>query len=128
MSRSLHEGPNSLGLSRDGSNVTVGTSTQELEPFVRDHERLSRQHLAQRCDRLGRESREVRERLVAHLAVLAKRAPEQVAPRLRRTGLRLVLAHHFRDMHRSIATCHKAMMTYMSFKVKYYLGYTTSSR
>ena len=105
----------------------MGTSTDKLEAFVRDHERLSRQHLAQRCERLGREGGEVRERLVAHLAVLAKRAPQQVAPRLRRTGLRFVLAHDLCDMHRTIATCHKVIITYLSFNVKYYLGYTTSS-
>jgi len=31
-------------------------------------------------------------------------------------------------MHRSIATCHKVIITHLSFIVKYYLGYVTSSR
>ena len=69
----------------------------------------------------------MRERLVAHLAVITKRAPQKVAPRLRRTGLGLVLAHHLCDMHGTIATCHMVIITLLSFRVKYYLGYITSS-
>ena len=55
-----------LGLAGHGGEVVVGARAHQLEVLTGDEERLARQPGPQRLDELGRQVREVGERLVAH--------------------------------------------------------------
>ncbi len=104
-----------------GGHMAVGKRALELQAFARDDKRLSREHIAQRANRRQGERREVGKRLVAYLPALAIGAAEQVAPRLRRTRLRPVLARNLSHMHRAIAAGH-VVMPHAHLVVKYTLG------
>src|SRR5271170_253579 len=103
--------------------------TGQLQPRPRHHERLAGQTRPQRLEGVGRQGRDVTERLVADLAPVTKAAPQQVRDRLAVLPvLRLILAHDSGDVDRRILPCHTVILPHPLSDVTYSLGYTLRPR
>src|SRR5665213_196327 len=105
--------------------MTVRQRTSEFEPGAGNHEGLSGQARPQRLEGGSGQRRDIAERLVMDLSLLAKAAAQQVRDRLTLFAiLRLVLAHYSGDVNRTFLPCHAVIVSDSLTNVTYYLGYT----